>query len=917
MPQIKNRMKKGLLTLGLLIGCLTSLQAQKIISGKIVDENNKPLSNVMVQDSQTKKWTQTNNDGSYSIEISGENSLIIVSQLGRETQEINIDPNDTTLSITLYKHSLRLDEVIVTSKKKKDFSEITLGKEAIENVQAFSLNEVLQQLPGQFTQSFNNNEFKNIVFRTANNNTAVAKLTNANGDRKDYFANRAFGTSIVLNDIPLSNNENMQSFSPNTSDPFNSSSAGNTFGDAGSTFSNANYGFDLRGVSTNDIDEIKVIQGIAPAKYGDMVSGLILVTSKVGETPLRAYVSMQDATTEYNISKGFKVGKQNFINSSINFLQSNADPRNSLTGYNRINGNLAWKTNNLASTLTNTLTLNVSQTLDKVKENPDDFSEAKVKNENTAFRLSNNLKWNLNKSWIDNLNVDANFNYTKSNSYKEEWRNLGIAAVTDATESGIHQAIIIPAQYFYNMNVEGIPISTYLNIEGVKSFKTKNDWMHTLSAGISARTSSNIGRGRYSSDNSVPNYYALSGASGKLGYRDYDFRNSKTVFQGSIYAEDQITKYFKNEAVYKLDLGLRYDNQLGYSTFQPRINTSYAFDRFLRVRGGFGVTSKAPSLNQLYTGNRYYDYMLGDGIYSVPGTGFIGWIESFKLAADNPDLKPIKTYQSEIGFDLNFKFGTFNLTGFYNTMKDGITTVEDPFTKQASLIQLNSTTTPASYDVIGKRDIYFFSNNLINALKSEDIGAEMFFTFNRIKALNLDIQLNGSFTKTTNTPNKIQYSASTILTAPERYAVYNGLVTKSEQLNLGSNFNYHLKKVGLILSLRTEHILMMNHNRNQNRYPIGYLDDRMVYHAIPVADQTNTDKYGHLIQKPVKGDESLQRALHNFHLRISKDFLNGFKVSVYTTNVLGLKPTYIDSVKVRNLYPIAEFSLGAKLEYTF
>lgn len=250
-------------------------------------------------------------------------------------------------------------------------------------------------------------------------------------------------------------------------------------------------------------------------------------------------------------------------------------------------------------------------------------------------------------------------------------------------------------------------------------------------------------------------------------------------------------------------------------------------------------------------------------------------------------------------------------------MKDGITTVEDPFTKQASLIQLNSTTTPASYDVIGKRDIYFFSNNLINALKSEDIGAEMFFTFNRIKALNLDIQLNGSFTKTTNTPNKIQYSASTILTAPERYAVYNGLVTKSEQLNLGSNFNYHLKKVGLILSLRTEHILMMNHNRNQNRYPIGYLDDRMVYHAIPVADQTNTDKYGHLIQKPVKGDESLQRALHNFHLRISKDFLNGFKVSVYTTNVLGLKPTYIDSVKVRNLYPIAEFSLGAKLEYTF
>ncbi|QTV05453.1 TonB-dependent receptor [Faecalibacter bovis] len=910
-------MKKGLITLGLLLGTLTSLQAQKIITGKIVDENNKPLSNVLVQEPISKKWTHTKEDGTYKIEVSSDNTTLIISQLGKDLQEVIVDPDFNNVTTTLFKQNLRLEEVVIFPKRKKEYSEIVLGKEAVENVQAFSINEVLEQLPGQFTPDFNNNQFKNIVFRTANNNANITKLTNASGDRQDYFANRAFGTSIVVNDIPLSNNENMQTFSPNTSGAF-SYNSGNTFGDGSDySFSNANYGVDLREVATNNIEEIKVVQGIASAKYGDMTSGLVLIQTKVGETPYRASISMRDATTEYNLSKGFRLSSRNFVNAQINFLESNSDPRNSLTKYNRLNGNISWKTNNLASTLTNTLTANIGYRADELKNNPDDFADAKVKDDRTTIRISNNLKWNLNKSWIETINVDANLNYEKSNSYKEEWRNLGNAAITDSTSEGIHQAIIVPAQYFYNMNVEGIPISTYLNIEGVKSLQSKNEWIHTFSAGLSTRTSSNQGRGRYTTGNGVPNYLTLSGAGGSLGYRDYNFRNTKTVFQFSAYAEDQITKYFDGDAVLKLDLGLRYENQLGFSTLQPRINTSYGFNKFLRLRGGFGMASKTPSLNQLYTGNRFYDYLLGDGIYSVPGAGLVGWIQTFELPADNPDLKPIRSMNTEFGVDLNFKFGTLNVTGFYNKMTDGITSIDDPFQRTISEIALDTSSSTPSYNVIGERNIGFFGSQLRNALESEDLGLEAFMTFKRIKPLNLDIQVNSSYIKTTNTPNKLQYSQSTVLTEPEKYAVYNGLESKTDQLTLGSNFNYHLRKVGLLVSLRTEHILRMNHNRNQNRFPIGYLDDQMQYHAIPVEDQMNTDLYGHLIKTSVKGEESLQNSIHNIHFRLSKDFMNGFKISVYTTNVFGLKPTYFDTNGVKQIYPIAQFSLGGKLEYSF
>ena len=54
---------------------------------------------------------------------------------------------------------------MVTANKERKYSELTLGTNAINNVQAFSLDDVLQQLPGQKTADFTLNEYKNIVFR--------------------------------------------------------------------------------------------------------------------------------------------------------------------------------------------------------------------------------------------------------------------------------------------------------------------------------------------------------------------------------------------------------------------------------------------------------------------------------------------------------------------------------------------------------------------------------------------------------------------------------------------------------------------------------------------------------------------------------------------------------------------------------
>jgi outer membrane receptor for ferrienterochelin and colicin len=516
----------------------------------------------------------------------------------------------------------------------------------------------------------------------------------------------------------------MQTYSPNTNTAYSTSYIGN-FTYNGNTFNNTNYGVDLREISTNNIEEIKVIQGIPSAKYGDLTSGLVLITSKVGKTPYRAYVSLRDATTEANITKGFELNKNNFINIGANYLDSKESASNNLLDYERISATLAWKFNNNNKTITNTLNTGYRFNLDKSKANPDDITDEIVKNKKAGFSLSNNFRWRILNKWIDALNIDLNFNYDRHFSKKSKWINQGIAAVTNSEDEGIREAVLLPAQYTYYQQVEGIPISTFINAEITKNLITKTKWTHNVSLGLSHRSSVNIGDGRVSSINYMSNFFTLSsgGNNTNLGYRDYSFRNTKTENQYTIYLEDRIFKLFKENQTLHFDFGLRYDNQLAYSIWQPRLNTSFSFNKTTRLRAGFGISSKTPSLNQLYTGNRYLDRLVGSNIYVYPGVYQIAWIQTIISPGDNLNLIPSKSYKSEIGLDLNLPFGIINFTGYYNKLKDGFSDQRTPVYKEVDKaeIVLNGTDLPTCI-INGTEKIYYFTNSITNDLSSEDTG---------------------------------------------------------------------------------------------------------------------------------------------------------------------------------------------------
>jgi len=884
-----------------------SVFSQRVITGKVIDkESSTSLSGVFIRDTKTDNWTISDKDGNFKITLAYYQDIELnFSILGKKDINVLLKNDQNFMTISLEDNTLRLKEVVVTAEKKRKYSELTLGTNAINNVQAFSLDDVLSQLPGQTTVDFNLNQFKNIVFRTAS-------------DLSSTKGGKAFGTSFVINDIPISNNENMQALNPNVTGPYGYSSP-NSFAESNrNVFTNANYGVDLREIPTNTIEEIKVIQGIPSAKYGDLTSGLVLITTKVGYSPYRVSASIRDATTEFNLTKGVKFNANNSMNIGFNYLDSKADPRNSLLSYQRVNGSFSWQTKNSSSKIKNTLSVTFRTNLDDVKKDPDDISDAVVKNDKKGFSISDNFMWKPTNLWVDGINVNSGFSYDKQFSRKEQWMNRSASAATASTEEGIHEAYILPSQYTSIATVEGIPISTFVSGEVTKALTSKSKWLHSLVFGVSGRTSSNKGAGRKSGISGFQNFYTLDqGEGSQIGYRDYDFNRTRTESQISVYFEDRIYKKFEKNRIFNLDFGLRYENQAGNVALQPRINSSYSINKTFRFRGGFGSSSKAPSLNQLYTGDRYLDRLVGNGIYTYPEVYQKAWIQTIITPGDNFNLKPAKSYQTEVGLDINLSFADINFTGYYNRLLDGFTGQQIPVYKEVpkAVVDIVGSEIP-TYEITGTEKVYYFTQSIQNNTTSKDIGIESVINFQKIKSLNLDVSMNVSYVRSSDFSKTQEYEKSTNLLSPVKYGVYDSRPVKNENFTASLNFNYHIPKIGLVMSLRSEHILMQTSNSPTSNFPNGYLDAELVYHEIPEGDRHDVQKYGHIIRTKNTTQYKLDNMLHNFHLRLSKDFLNGFSVSFYATNFLNLKPYYyIDGER----YPsdIANFSFGTRLNYQF
>lgn len=103
---------------------LFSQTNERIVKGKVTDENSQPLGGVSIRLKNTNSGTMTNDVGEYSISVSDKSAILVFSSAGMKDQEISIG-GKTIVDVIMEADVLSLDEVVAIgygTEKKKDLT---------------------------------------------------------------------------------------------------------------------------------------------------------------------------------------------------------------------------------------------------------------------------------------------------------------------------------------------------------------------------------------------------------------------------------------------------------------------------------------------------------------------------------------------------------------------------------------------------------------------------------------------------------------------------------------------------------------------------------------------------------------------------------------------------------------------------
>ena len=867
----------------------TALFAQSSITftGKVIDENLRPLEFASISYTQGNVQLSTDTEGLFRFTVRPNipEVTIRISFVGKKAIQGSIAVKDIQPinTFVLEELSLNLEEVSVLPERKiseSSNSSIIFDKEAIRQVQAFSLMDVLNTLPGKATEAPVINNPQTITLR----NGPLTKGSNSNDQL--YDINNSLGVAIIMDGVVQSNDANMQSRSLSRNGMLGSIIKSN--GNFGS-FDVPYQGLDLREIPVESIESIEVIQGVASAKYGDLTDGAIIIERQAGNTPYQFTTNVNAASVSSSLSKGFALGnKWGALNANFNYTNSNSDPRDKMNQYERVAQSLMW-TKNFGSAVKNTLSFDFNKRLDDVKLDPDDGSQRMTYSKNSGVRLSNRLSATLNHSILQRLNLTASYSESNQETYSQWQLNQSPQPYTNKDTTGIYEGYWIPGNYLAKEEILGNPVSFSSNMDLSGQFSS-GPLDHRISLGASYSYSNNGGKGIVM-DADRPRFL-----SGDQNERPYSYEYTPSLQNFGVYIEDQISTTIAGKA-FSTSVGLRHDFQNGKGYLQPRINSRLSLNKNWQLNAAYGISVKGPTMAHRYPAPEWIDIPLLQ-YYTGYADQSINLMFTDKHIPDNSHLKSSKATQLEIGARYQNRFLSASLFAFFKNSRNGFASVAN--FRDYILPEYEVRHTP------GEKAEYYPTGNMVqyagltsyqvrNDVSSDNHGLELMLSTRKIQSIqtsfNFSSVLSYNFYKNksirVHTPDKdIEIDGHKIW-----YALYNP--KESERYSLMSKFGSttHIPKIGFIVSFNAD-VFWINsmYQDKDSQNPIAYINDRMEYFAI---ENFNPDDpvLGQLRLSP--GKDVSQPIIYGIvNMSIIKEIRKNLRFSLSAYNAFDLHPEY-------------------------
>lgn len=868
--------------------CVTStftVVAQKNtypLTGVVFDiATNEPIPFAVVQVKEANISSICDMSGYFKIKNFPAQPLTLeISSMGYITKEIELSGKKRTkvLVIKMQEASLSVDEVVVTAKRvdsKEGTSSIKIGSDAIKQVQTFSLSDLMSLLPGEKMTPPEMNKTQGVQLRTAAGSSQ-----------------NSFGTSVVVDGVPLNNDANMQALDP----------ASSTSGYK----STVNSGVDLRDVPTSNIESVEVITGVPSAKYGNVTSGTVIVKRKAGHAPLMVRFNTTPTSYQGGLSRGVNLGRKwGFLNYDADYTYSTSSTTDDSHYFQRMNAGLRW-TNNIYPKYNwnNTVSLNMNYSGDGQKDEKDKTNTNKSESTNWGGSLNINGSLEL----LGRINYSASGSFTKQNTWNEQTEG-GPVAQLQVDKVGTYPTAYTPVTYESRKEVEGLPVSFFGRVDAVQTTDA-GEFHFDFNTGVEYTYSKNRGSGRVTSGDAVsPN--------GLPGSRGLDFHEVPASTNLAAYHEFN-SIWNHNKWMYKVRLGGRYDymNER-YNLFSPRISSSIKWNKLVGARLAYGVSYKAPSMLTLYPGPIYFDGV-NLSHYSNNPSESMAIVTTDIYQPENDHLKPSKGVTTELGFDFNYKGWTAGLTGYIKELTRGVTRNDQLHVM--ALQQYEVVDNPANQWPVTQaipNDIVYLNytfGEYTNNREETTKGLEFTLTPPQIKATKTSFNLSGSYMSTetyTNTPDMRKGDRVSDAIGYRRYGLYQQIGQRYDVCRANLTVIQRIPKLRMVITLMNEfNVYTDRETIGGSLYAMGWYDREGNYYDIPEADRLN-EEYLDMKRDEVTYQHDTPPFYSNFHLQIRKELKSGHSFSFFANNVWWYNPTYTSSTTQN------EISLNNKISFGF
>lgn len=801
----------------------------KTLKIQVVDEtDNSPLPMATCVIKSLGAFSLVDDNGVAKMDIPTNEKLIVeVSYLGFETAilPVTIDKS-ITLKVKMKPTSLALKEVTVVAKSSSAGASTSshIGRQAIDHLQATSLGDLLQLVPGNLMNNTNLTTKSSVQLRTLS-----ADQTNG------------FGTSLIIDGVPVSTNANL--------------------GMKGAYTGTTDLSVDLRQIGVDNIESVEVIRGIPSAEYGDLISGAVIVKTKQGYTPWQAKGKINPTTRNFSLGKGFKLKQNNgVINVDFDYAQAWSDPRKKTESFDRYTAKITY-TRDYFKTLRTTTSFSYSGLLDWSGDDSDVVSEGlEVKERNNSYRLSHSGVLSLNKRFSRSINYSIGFSYTDM-SYRKTTivtNSSGYLPILTARETGYFSVPYESSSYKASGGTKSSPKNLYAKISN--SFYLKSNDLHQLfNMGLEYKREANSGAGYYNDNDRYPLTPNNNG-------RPRSYNDIPVLNQLSMYVEDKLSLNIGSRLL-KLNLGARVSTQQLFNdektiSVSPRINAAYELNSWLNVRLGYGINSKAPGTIHLYPDKKYDDRVAASYLpVGLPEQQLVMYHTQVYDTKRTKGLQNANNTKWELGLDATISdTKKISVIGYYDRTKNGFGNVTEYYTYTSNFYDQNKglvisagKPTVVDWNNPARVDTVFASTGKVgNKEVSINKGLEMEVDLGRFNAINTAFYLTGAYMETESYSNAISSSSPSGL--PSQYALYDTTPFKvvypsGVSKNIYKRFSTNLRLVcnlpalRMVASLATQTIwYSYSYYKNQKYDPIGWIDTDLSYHEI-TTDMLNDENY--------------------------------------------------------------------------